>query len=262
LTLHVETMGYGAPLVLLHGWGLHAGFFAPALARFAVHGCVFAVDLPGHGASPTVTPYTLDSLVDALDDALAAIEGPLTVLGWSFGGMLAQRYAARHPARIGRLVLVCTTPRLIHAPDWPHGVESTVVRRFGDELAIAYAATAKRFLSLQMMGAPTPRPVLAAMRAQLAARDAPDPATLAAALDLLLTTDLRATASTLSQPALIVTGGRDTLMPPAAGAWLAAVMPRARLAALTDAAHVPFLSHAEAFDAALAAFMADTRDGR
>jgi pimeloyl-[acyl-carrier protein] methyl ester esterase len=52
------------------------------------------------------------------------------------------------------------------------------------------------------------------------------------------------------------------LTPPGAGAWLAAALPHARLAVIKEAAHVPFLSHAQAFDAALAAFLTDTRDGR
>ncbi len=116
---------------------------------------MIAVDLPGHGASPPLLPYTLDAIVDALDATLAGVDTPLTLLGWSFGGLVAQRYAARHPARVARLVLVCTTPRFTRAPDWPQGIDAEVARRFGDELAIAYDATVKRFLTLQMMGAPT-----------------------------------------------------------------------------------------------------------
>ncbi|MBS0319241.1 MAG: pimeloyl-ACP methyl ester esterase BioH [Proteobacteria bacterium] len=262
MTLHVETVGAGPPLVLLHGWGLHAGFFAPALGRLARASCVMAVDLPGHGASPPLSPYTLDAIVEALDATLAAVDEPVTLLGWSFGGLVALRYAARMPARVARLVLACTTPRFTRAPDWPQGVDAEVVRRFGDELTLAYDATVKRFLTLQMMGAPEPRPTLAAMRAQLAIRRAPDPVALRGALDILLATDIRAQVPGLTQPALVVTGGRDALTPPAAGAWLAATLPHATLCAIEDAAHVPFLSHPAAFDAALTAFLAAHADGR
>ncbi len=58
-----------------------------------------------------------------------------------------------------------------------------------------------------------------------------------------------------------MTGGRDALTPAAAGAWLAATLPRATLCAIDDAAHVPFLSHAAAFDAAFDAFIGGTPDG-
>ena len=65
-----------------------------------------------------------------------------------------------------------------------------------------------------MQGAPDPRPVLAAMRARLFARGAPDPPALAGALQILSAADLRPAAPALAQPALVVTGGRDTLTPP------------------------------------------------
>jgi pimeloyl-[acyl-carrier protein] methyl ester esterase len=255
--MHIEEVGAGAPLVLLHGWGLHSGFFAPVLPTLAAQAQVYAVDLPGHGHSAPLVPYTLDTIVDGLDAALSSEARPLTLLGWSFGGLIAQRYAARYPARIRRLVLVCTTPRLTVAPDWPFGVDEDVLLRFGDELAVAYAATLKRFLTLQMQGASDPRPVLASLRAQLFARGAPDPAALASALHILLGTDLRSGAAALAQPALVVTGGRDTLTPPGAGAWLAQAMPDARLVAIEQAAHIPFLSHPAAFNAALADFLHD-----
>jgi pimeloyl-[acyl-carrier protein] methyl ester esterase len=255
--MHIEEVGAGAPLVLLHGWGLHSGFFAPVLPTLATQAQVYAVDLPGHGHSAPLVPYTLDGIVDGLDAALCSEARPLTLLGWSFGGLVAQRYAARYPARIKRLILVCTTPRLTAAPDWPHGVYEDVLRRFGDELAVAYESTLKRFLTLQMQGASDPRPVLASLRALLFARGTPDPAALAGALQILLGTDLRATAAALVQPSLIVTGGRDTLTPPGAGAWLAQAMPNARLVAINDAAHIPFLSHPVAFNAALTAFLHD-----
>lgn len=255
LPLHVESVGGGEPLVLLHGWGLHSGFFAPVLGRLAQRSRVHALDLPGHGLSPPLVPYTLDTVVDAIVATLAGIDAPLTLLGWSFGGIIAQRLAARHPARVARLVLVCTTPRLTKAVDWPFGVDAAVLQRFGDELAVAYEVTLKRFLSLQMRSAHDGRAVRSAMRALLFARGKPDPGALGAGLAILLGTDLRAAAPTLTQPALVITGEHDALTPAAGGAWLANTLPAARLAAIADAAHIPFLSHPDVFMRALDPFL-------
>ena len=47
--VHVESAGAGPPLVLLHGWALHGGLFAPLMAGYAARFRVHAVDLPGHG---------------------------------------------------------------------------------------------------------------------------------------------------------------------------------------------------------------------
>ena len=64
--LHVESAGAGAPLVLLHGWALHGGIFAPLVAALARRHRVHVVDLPGHGHSPPVAPYALETIVAAL----------------------------------------------------------------------------------------------------------------------------------------------------------------------------------------------------
>jgi pimeloyl-[acyl-carrier protein] methyl ester esterase len=61
----------------------------------------------------------------------------------------------------------------------------------------------------------------------------------------------------IAQPTLVVAGARDTLALPEAGRWLADQLPNARYALIPGAAHVPFLSHADAFGAALDSFLDD-----
>ncbi len=62
-------------------------------------------------------------------------------------------------------------------------------------------------------------------------------------------------AGRVAQPALVVAGARDTLVPAPAGAWLAAAMPQGRFALIDGAAHVPFLSHPGEFVNALSGFL-------
>ena len=52
--LHVEVVGDGPPLVLLHGWAMHGGVFAPLVARLRDRHTLHVVDLPGHGLSRDV----------------------------------------------------------------------------------------------------------------------------------------------------------------------------------------------------------------
>ena len=75
MTLHVESVGAGAPLVLLHGWALHGGIFAPLLPELSMRYRVHVIDLPGHGHSAPLLPYTLDSVTDALMQAIDGIDG-------------------------------------------------------------------------------------------------------------------------------------------------------------------------------------------
>ncbi|MDP1716716.1 MAG: alpha/beta fold hydrolase, partial [Burkholderiales bacterium] len=49
--LHVERHGSAAPLLLIHGWGMHGGMWGGVAEKLAQHFNVYAVDLPGHGYS-------------------------------------------------------------------------------------------------------------------------------------------------------------------------------------------------------------------
>lgn len=244
--LHVESVGTGSGLVLLHGWAMHGGWWTPLLPALARRFRVHVVDLPGHGHSATAGPMGVPEIAAALSARFAG-ESRLAVLGWSLGAQVAMAWAHAHPAQVGALVLTGATPRFVRGPDWAHGVEPGVLQRFGDELAAAYRLTLQRFLSLQVQGSAVDRAALAAMRTALFARGTPAPAALAAGLEALRTTDLRPIVPALAQPAVVVAGERDALTPAAAGRWLATHLPDARFVLVPGAGHVPFLSHPEAF---------------
>ena len=251
----VEVTGHGPPLVLLHGWAMHSGMWGPLVAQLARHHRVHAVDLPGHGYSAPIAPCTLDTMVAAVDGAFTVATRPVAVLGWSLGGLVAMRWAQSRPERVERLALVCTTPRFVAQPDWPHAIAAQTLARFGDELHVAWKHTVQRFLALQVHNSEHGRAALATLREQLEARGEPSRAALADALQILATTDLRRDIQGIAPPTLVIAGGRDTLCPPAAGRWLATAIPGARFAEISGAAHAPFLSHPVEFDAALGNFL-------
>ena len=255
--VHVESAGQGRPLVLLHGFAMHGGLFAPLLPALARHHRVHVVDLPGHGHSDPIEPWTVDAIVAALVRAFADEPEPLAVMGWSLGGVIALHWALAQPRRIRKLALVATSPRFVAGDAWPHAMAPQTLARFGDELRVGWKLTLQRFLSLQVQGSDAGRATLSALRHQLLARGEPDPATLAAALATLARADLRADVGRVAVPTLVVAGERDTLAPPAAAAWLAQALPAAELLCVPGAGHAPFLSHPDAFRDALLAFLAD-----
>ncbi|MBI3497381.1 MAG: alpha/beta fold hydrolase [Proteobacteria bacterium] len=107
-------------LLLLHGGpGLDHTMFKPAFAPLAEVAQVIYLDHRGNGLSEHGDPalWTLDQWGDdvlGFCDALG-IEKPI-VLGLSFGGLVAQSYATRHPAHPAKLVLYSTTPVLEDEP--------------------------------------------------------------------------------------------------------------------------------------------------
>jgi len=69
---------------------------------------VVAPDLPGHGADATPrNEVTMDAYADRVIGAMADVDGPVTLVGHSMGGMVISAVAERAPERIARLVYVC-----------------------------------------------------------------------------------------------------------------------------------------------------------
>jgi pimeloyl-ACP methyl ester carboxylesterase len=106
INLYFETHGSGRPLILLHG-GLGSGeMFGPILPALAERHRVIAVDLQGHGRTADIDrPLDLWFMADdiaALIDHLGPDKPDL--VGYSLGGGVALRTAARYPAKVGRLV--------------------------------------------------------------------------------------------------------------------------------------------------------------
>jgi pimeloyl-ACP methyl ester carboxylesterase len=106
LNLYFETHGTGRPLILLHG-GLGSGeMFGPVLPALAARHQVIAVDLQGHGRTADIDrpldPWFMADDVAALIDHLG-LDKP-DVVGYSLGGGVALRTAAKYPAKVGRVV--------------------------------------------------------------------------------------------------------------------------------------------------------------
>lgn len=256
MSLHVDVTGSGEPLVMLHGWGMHGGMWGDAVTQLAQDFRVLAVDLPGHGRSPGIEDRGSCSALDTIVDELAAqFDGPLTVCGWSLGGQIALRWAARHPQQVGRLVMVASTPCFARRPGWDCAMAPDTLAQFAAALQQDHAATLRRFLALQVRGSENERELLARLRAALFSRGEPDMAALHSGLEILRDSDQRAALPEIGQPVLVVAGERDTLTPPQASRYIAECLSDARLATIEGAAHAPFLSHSEKFMESLKSFL-------
>lgn len=102
--LFAETFGNsGKPRVLaLHGWGRRGADFKRSLADIPS----LAPDLPGFGASPPPSEVMgARGYADAVLPVLEDFSQPPVVVGHSFGGRVAVCLAARHPEKVGPLLL-------------------------------------------------------------------------------------------------------------------------------------------------------------
>lgn len=242
MALHVERLGSGPDLVLLHGWGLHGGVWASLAARLSASFRLHLVDLPGHGHSRDVPFDNLDQVADTVADCMPEGAG---LCGWSLGGLVALRIAARYPSRVAAIALVSTTPCFVRREGWPHAMARGTLETFAEGLRTDPARTIRSFVNLNALGGPHARDRMRDLAAMLAARGIPSAPSLAAGLAMLRDVDLRSDVAAIAIRATVIHGTRDALTPVGAGRWLAGELPFARFVEIGDAAHLPFVSHAE-----------------
>ena len=250
--LHVEVVGSGPPLVLLHGWAMHGGVFAPLVERLRGSRTLYVVDLPGHGHSrDCALPLQLEPCVAAV----AAAVPPAPWCGWSLGGLLALHAAATRPQAVPALAMLCATPRFVRGDGWKYGVSAEIFRDFAAGLRGDYRATLDRFVALEAFGSDHAKDEIRALRDDLFARGEPAASVLADGLELLETADVRGALPALAAPSLWLAGRRDRLVDPRAMRAAAALAPRAQAQVIEQAGHAPFLTHADDVAARLARFL-------
>jgi pimeloyl-[acyl-carrier protein] methyl ester esterase len=233
-----------APLVFLPGWCLGRGPLNAAVG--ALNGQI--LDLPGYGDAPLIGDF------DNAAEAVAARLQPGTALcGWSLGAQLALAVAARHPDKVGKLLLVAGTASFVQRDGWPHAMPPEMLAEFTANVAADVEAMLPRFVGGFNRGDERAKEVTRTLLDLADPR--PPAATLATGLAWLRDVDLRPLAPQVKAPTLLIHGAADPLMPLAAGEALAALIPGARLAAMAECAHAPFISRPDEFLALVQAFL-------
>jgi pimeloyl-ACP methyl ester carboxylesterase len=104
--LHVETVGLGTPVVLLHSSGLSSRQFARLGAAIAAQGKqAVLVDLIGHGKSPPLPEGEPMTWRDDVEQVVELLEFPSFLVGHSYGGLVALHAALAAPDRVKALIL-------------------------------------------------------------------------------------------------------------------------------------------------------------
>ncbi len=104
--VYFKKEGNGSPIILLHGWGVDSSCFDDLMDSLKEKYQVFAIDLPGFGKSVEPSDYyVLEDYVGLVEQFVndKKLANPI-ILGHSFGGRIAIRYASRH--QVSKLILV------------------------------------------------------------------------------------------------------------------------------------------------------------
>lgn len=247
--IHYLDEGSGRPVVLLHGLGGSTASWRFLMPLLADRYRVIALDFPGYGYSTREPSWALSHehqarrvirLLDELGLERAAL------VGLSMGGAIAQRIAVRNPERVDALVLIAS----VDASEPPDTRIRQGMRRLGLSSPAAVAAAVPVLGSRRMTRAvvrtslrravadprevtrewvdvhatpltfPGTWPVLARMVTDMASDEA---------LDL----------SQIAQPALVISGDVDRILPGDVSGAIAAAIPGSRLVRLEGVGHLP-----------------------
>lgn len=109
--LYFKTVGEGEPILIIHGGpGLEHSYLLPHFSELAKKHKLIFFDLRGHGKSDAnidSAHIQLSYFVDDIEEMRKAFGiQKLILLGHSFGGLLAENYAAKYPSNLKALILV------------------------------------------------------------------------------------------------------------------------------------------------------------
>jgi 3-oxoadipate enol-lactonase len=241
--------GTGDGLVLLHPIGLDHSFWGALPTMLRQDRRVLRLDLRGHGTSPMGTPRAPIEAYAA--DVHAAIKrfdmGAPTVLGLSFGGMIAQTLALEHPGSVSGLIL-CGCPGGIPEEARPVLRERGLAAEHGGMDAIV-PMTIERWFTPTFVG----NPVVGRVRERLATDSVESWSDGWHAISNFYALPRL---GALDVPTLVVSGEKDAATTPATSAALAAAIPGARLTSLPDAPHMMQLETSGLFIETVDGFLA------
>jgi len=245
--MHVLTMGdvtadpSGAPLLLIHGFGMPGQSWLPWAARLTVTRALIIPDLIGFGHSErAATPgahYTLEGRAAALVAMLDALNVPrVDIVGESLGGAIAAQFALDYPERVRRVVFM-------GAAIYPHpniGPQLGLLP-FGLGRALTWHAIGSGPFGApaQQCGTQPTCPWLESVRVA---------GTVDSLRAMALTTRdngaedelLPQRISAIRAPSLVLWGGNDAIVPVSDGDRLAQAL-KTNIAIIAEAGHVPYL---------------------
>lgn len=261
--LHIEDSGgTGRPVVLIHGWPLSAQAWeaqVPALREAGWR--VVAYDRRGFGRSDKpAAGYDYDQLADDLERVMDQCGlQDVTLVGFSMGGGEVARYVARHgESRLHSVVFAAAVPPyLMQTPDNPEGpLTPDQARQMKQGLEQDRDAFFEQF-TRDFFSAKGVLQVSEAQRADAVAlcHQSAQPAALAC-MDAFGTTDFRADLRQVGVPTLVIHGDADGIVPlEGSGQRTHRAVPHSQLVVVPGAPHGLNVSHAQAFNEALLAFL-------
>ena len=250
--MFIERSGNGPNLILLHGWAMNRYCWhqlIPILEKFYN---LVRVDLPGHGdgCGSCFSFSRTDELITELSNLC---EEGATWIGWSLGGLLAQRVAQAYPHKVKRLICVASAACFMQKDGWSEGVSKEDFNHFLKVFKAENDFALEHFLTLQVAGSENADEILKILKLLLVKNY--EPKELLAALEMLRTQDMRKAIPNYKCPVLFVGGRNDKLVSANSLKASSMLAPLGKVNIIENAGHAPMISHLEDFTEYLAEYL-------
>ena len=242
-TVRVQVAGTGAPIIFWPSLLMTGDMWRGVAGHLVARSQVVLVDPPGHGGSQPLTGmFTFDDCACCVVDILDGLGlEQAHFVGNSWGGMIGATFAAAHPDRVGRAVLMnCTAGRagigqkiryamLLRLAQWQGEIGPALIR-----------SVLKAFLG------PTTfreRPdVVAQVRSAVRSVNVPS-VSWAVKSVVPARPDQRPLCAGITTPVLVVAGAEDATFPPREAIAMAEAIPGSSIRVLDGVAHLAGLEN-------------------
>ncbi len=247
INLHYEVYGRGDPIVLSHGFLDNCSVWRDLVEMMAGKHTVVLYDHRGHGRSDKPRgDYSVRSLAEDLHGLLLGLDlDRVAVVGHSLGGMIALTLALEHPHLVSKLVLVCTTARLVPQLQ----ITGRVMAGMG--YLVPYGMFAEKFMKLRVVD---PSEESADAGSDRVTRT-PKHVAYDCGKRLLTGYDVRRSVSRVKAPTLILAGERDRGAPVAMSRFLHREIKGSRLHIMPGCGHLPMIEKPREFNSLLLDFL-------
>ena len=239
----------------------------PHIARFnrrlAGIGRLIEFDLPGVGLSDAAGEnFSVEQLAGAAISVLDAVGSEVAVVVAQGAGPVAIHLAAAEPERVGALVLVNTTARMLRADDYPIGLPEWLIRDYIDDSSTPGAEWTVDDLDQYALMTPSLAGDLHHREfVDRAMRQGASPAVGRRLRRFLTYVDVRDVLADIRAPTLVITRQDDMITPAAHGRYIAQHVPDAKLVELPGADHLAYSGDAGALLDEIEDFLTGRRRG-
>ena len=251
----IERSGDGPGFILLHGWAMnrHCWHYLSSVLEKVY--TAIRVDLPGHheGCGSSFSFTREDELITELSNLT---EEGATWMGWSLGGLLAQRVAQAYPHKVKRLICIGSAACYLQKEAWAQGISEKDFNNYLKVFNADDSMAIEHFLGLQVAGTERAKETLKALKIFVSRNY--ETKELAAALELLRKQDMREAIPHYNCPALFMGGGADSLISKENIKASAALAPQGEAYIVSGAGHAPMISHLDGFTTGLVDYLKRT----